>query len=477
MDGINRCARLVGLSYKRCYVLSNCVSNCVNALITRHLAKYPCGPLSFSFDRYIYRPSAALQMAELYHQLYEYESWHKGKTLVRRRVIQESLDYDDPQPSRIKAHIKTEVVLKRPTKARVIQAFVNYVDNYEFADEYRAYTEALVQWTSVPRPWRGMLIHLRSACGLNHTQIATQVSEWLSEYPLGQYHLFIDDISNMDGAVQPAHLDLQVQLYSYFSERLADHARSTIKFKGSIHGRRDEGSVAYWGNGTVKSGSQDTSSGQTARRIDTFVQSAYELGVTAVVGFAFGDDLWVLVGPQRPTPEAWYAAQLRQGWKTKGLYVSSPETSDFLACTFAPKKTGGYAMVPMPGRIFAKLMWTWREVVDSTRGSYCHQVAEMFLKRYLGFDLMVTFLRWHMTLPKGRDVYIPKLEYKAQDGDGREVDWEVFLMERYNLGLPPRESEALVRSVPHTHTALLFDPWVDAVMRYDLSDPCDRVAV
>jgi len=413
-------------------------------------------------------------LAEIYHQAIIVGSWRTGKTQVRQRSIQESLDYDNPEPAKVKGHIKTEVQVKKPTKARLIQAFHQFIDNYEFADEYRAFTHALVVWTAEPHTWKGMTVHLRSACGLNHEQIAAQVTDWLIQYPLGEYHLFIDDVSNMDASVQPTHLHQQVRLYNYLDPRLGSHLASTIVFKGSVRGRGDEGVVIYWGNGTVKSGAQDTSSGQTTRRIDSFVASAKLLGVTTVVGFAFGDDLWVLLGPKRPTEQEWYQAQLTEGWKTKGVYVETPEKSDFLACTFALDRRGEYAMFPLPGRIFAKLFWTWREGEARVRASYIHQVAEVFQERYRGFDLMEAFLAWHCQLPKGRHIKLPELMYKRQAPHGECVDWVSFFMERYELGPPPRVSEDAIKAVDPTHTALIYDPWVDAVMRYNLSDPVDR---
>lgn len=399
----------------------------------------------------------------------EPDAWQARKSQSFRQRILDSIAVDPPHPRLIKAHIKTEVCAMFPSKARLIQASFSNRDSYEFADEYRAFTHALICWTSIPRVHFGMQVFLRSACGLNHVDMAVQMSEWITTY--GRLaHYFIDDISNMDGSVQAVHLEEQIALYRECDKHLADHAAASVRFRGFVQAKSScPTTVAYGGIATVKSGAQDTSSGQTTRRIDTFVRALSGTGVTHIIGFAFGDDLWVMLLGVCPSPEAMYQLQARCGWKTKGVYVDCPEQTDFLACSLVPDTAGNYALVPLIGRQLAKLFWTWRPLPERFRGEYLRQVAVGMLPHYAGFHFMEDWLRWHLQFPTG-----PKLRgftYHTRTFHTTPCLWSVFIARRYNLGMPEVFN---FKQFPKENSVLISHPWADQVMRYDLTDPAMR---
>jgi len=465
-----RGAKLLGIAFRPAYVLANCVSNAVNALATRHLAAFHHPIEALPNPPYIYSTCVAREMGAYYDQALRQGSWRTGKTLVKQRQVEESIAMDFPNYSRVKAHIKTEVVLTWPKKARLIQAFVRLRDNYEFADQYRAFTAALVEWTHIPRVYFGTKVDLRSACGLNHEAIAKQVSAWLEEYPQAARTIFVDDLTNMDGSVQNAHLQPHYELYSALDPLLAMHSRASHLFKGTITAQ--ESTVFYKGEATVQSGAQDTSSGQTCRRIDTFVRCLYGTGVTHIIGFAFGDDLWVIMGGVVPPLEQMAQLQAKCGWKAKGMYVGRPEQSDFLGCTFVPDEAGGYAMLPMIGRLLTKLFWTWRVVPPRRQASYIRQVAEGFYPRFQSLRFMASYLQHHMAVPEDKPFFWARPP--AQDVHPVKLCWPEFFHNRYCLGMPPESLIQLIQALPKASSALVSDPWAESVIEYDLADPAER---
>jgi hypothetical protein len=343
-------------------------------------------------------------------------------------------------------------------------------DSYEYADYYRAFTHAFTEWSSISRNYFGTYVDLRSACGLSHAEIGKQVSIWIHNYP-GTY--FIDDVSNMDGNVQNAHLYPHYALYDNICPQMAKHARAAHRFTGFVKMKTALQIVVYGCEATVKSGAQDTSSGQTSRRIDSFVRCLYGLGVTVIVGYAFGDDLWIIMLGNLPTLEQLQILQAACGWKTKGVYLFDPTHTDFLCCGFVPDVQNDYAMVPLIGKQLAKLFWTWRRIPNSRRGSYVHQVAESMIPRYAGFKFVIAWLKWHLAVPCKKPYRLP-LDFVPQPAHHCALRWADFVMRRYGLPLPSQEDIDCFTRVPPSATAVLYNQWALSVMEHDLADPAAR---
>lgn len=476
---MKRGATLVGIAFKPAWVVASCVSNIVNALTTRHISAFLFPIETLPNPPYVYTHAHREQMADIFHRSYQPGAWRTGKSLNKQRMIQTSLDNDLAKTNKVISHLKCNAVSSlKPAKARLIQAFVTLRDSYEFADEYRAFTHAITEWTRVPRQYFGMHVHLRSACGLSHAEIAQQITKWVGRAGR-KPKFFIDDISNMDGNVQNAHLIPHYWLYDGFSANLAKHARASHDFIGYVRAKVPAGSqtVIYGCSATVKSGAQDTSSGQTTRRIDTFVRCLYGSGVTSIIGFVFGDDIWIIIEGQLPPIEFLNQLQQRCGWKTKGIYLDHIERTDFLACHFVPDIFGGYAMIPMLGRQLSKLFWTWRTIPKSRVRSYVYQVAEALAPRYTGLKFMEAWFRWHMAHVPGSKQFYGELDYKLrmpQPAHPHKLDWATFLLRRYNLPLPPLADFAIFNQIKYNQTAVVYTPWTAAVMKFDLADPTDR---
>lgn len=457
-------------------MVGNCLPNVLNALHARHLTPYPRELTRLPWDPYLYSDRFAAQFSHEFLVHLQDDAWRKGKSQVRITDIQESLAIDPCDPSAVKAHIKTEVAPMYPKKARLIQAFHKPVDNYVVADHYRAFTEALLAVTRVPHEYNGIYVHFRSACGLNRVDMAAQMTDWLMEAPLGpNVALFIDDVSNMDASVQHVHLEAQQRLYERLSAQLAEHHAATFSFRGTVPAARIRGATApvvYSGTGRVKSGAQDTSSGQTARRIDGIVRAFGNIpGVAALRGFAFGDDVWLLVSFRgaRPPLDVVAEYQLQYGFKTKGVYCASVPQSQFLSCGLAETPFGIH-MFPLVGRQLAKLFWTWRAMTNPRRRTaFVSQIAESALPAYQGFHFVESWLRWHIRPTHGRQCHFePRPSLVSPPGP---VDWQSYVMDRYGLPMPTAQDHHEVQQCAADQVHLLYSPWVTIVMHRDLTDP------
>lgn len=454
--------------------MSNCAPNVLNALYTRHLADFPSPITALPSDPpYLYTPSMYVHFQAAFHEHYQDDSWKTNKSVRRVEQIEESCALDEYSPSLISSHIKTEIAPTMPKKARLIQAFVRPVDNYIVADHYRAFSHALVTVTSVPRWHLGMYTHVRSACGLNRRDITLQIAEWLSEAPLGPNTIFIDDVSNMDGSVQMPHLWAQQELYEHLSSAMADHHLATFRYRGTVMQSRmadADGSISYVARGRVKSGAQDTSSGQTTRRIDGIVRCFAGLGVRAIRGFVFGDDVWILVEGTPPPLDLVATTQAAYGWRTKGCYCSDLESSQFLSCGFAHTDCSIH-MFPLIGRQLAKLFWTWRNIPNQHRRvRYVNAIAESFMPVYQGFPFLLEWLRWHIRPLGDRRQYAVPDRVTPNHPDS-PVHWREHVWHRYGLPMPPAADFAAIHSARKDQVHLLYSEWAQAVMLRDLTDP------
>lgn len=104
---------------------ANCAATAVNALVTRHLAFNPHPLTKLPGEPYVYSKGSKREIAALYHEHLVEGAWRKGKSLRKQQQIEESIRYDHLRLHKIKAHVKTEVLLNKPKKARLIQAFVS----------------------------------------------------------------------------------------------------------------------------------------------------------------------------------------------------------------------------------------------------------------------------------------------------------------------------------------------------------------
>lgn len=462
--------RLVGIAFKRCYATCRCAPTVVNALALRHLAPpaYPIrcvpGPSWLSAVQGLLRShyDAAMLVAP--------EKWRARKSREFLQAIDQSHCYDVDDFD-IKGHVKHEVCLARPTKARLIQAHANPHTAYDCAPEYKSLHLALCAVSGADTVVGGMRVVVHLAMGLQPDAIAEVVHGWD-----GRGMLYESDGSNWDANIQLAHLRRKLELYEFLDPRLHQHARRWAgKFRGSVSGKY--GRVLYRGEATVKSGAQDTSSGNSAMRAELFVAACHMAGLQWVEVLVMGDDLLACV-PWGTDPELLAECERRVGVNAKAAGFEHPEQTTFLSATFPPMR-GSRAFVPLPGRLFGKLFWTVAEVAPRTRAAYVQAVAGPYLPLFCNNVLVQTWLSRHVRL--NPDLPVPssfRMERPRLHG-GHDIDWWRMWAIRYQRLLPGADDPVvhLVRGCDMSRSWILSDPHVEHIIRVDTADARDRRAV
>lgn len=413
------------------------------------------------------------------------DAWRRGKPQTKLREIDRSLLWDTIQAWVAKAHIKQEVLIMYPSKARMIQAYCNDATSYCLAHKYRWLAKAVKQVTATQRVLHGMDTLILSASGLNHPEIGAKFSEWMAD---PGFLLVESDGRNWDASMQEAHLNRKVEVYKWLDDELGEHAAAFIRFKGRVYlGEKyqmyDKGYVVYAGVGTVKSGAQDTTTGNVLIRWEQYINALLQLPVrpTKVRGMILGDDILLLVWgiSADGLSAALRAAEARMGVDAKVGVLKDPCQCVFLSATFVPCGPE-YKFVPLPGRIFAKLFWTVIKVPEKRLDSYRGQVAEPFLKAYRGWYLMETFLRAHVRPARpGQKKWVlhgtRNMTAEKPLTDDRVGDWGDFLERRYGLVITHLDSTLQqLRDYDPTRALILNDPFIREMISNDCCDVTER---
>lgn len=408
--------------------------------------------------------------------------WKVGKTLQKVATIMQSIIWDPVNLGVAKSHIKSEILLTRPTKARLIQAYFNEATSYCLADEYRWLGKAVYSALSIPANFGGMDTLVMAASGLSHTEIGAHFSEWFAEPGWVAYE---SDGSNWDASMQEAHLARKCDVYDWLDSELAAHARGFIKFRGYAF-KTNKGdiwhanAVKYKGRATVKSGSQDTTTGNIIIRWEQALNTLLMLDCRPykVRGMVQGDDLLVLLWFRREMEIPRLRADLERLEALSGVHAKcglfrDPCQTTFLSSTFVPSGAG-FVFVPLPGRTFAKLFWTVQPVTKRHLDSYRGQVAEPFLRVYCGWPLMEAFLRAHIR--PARPGQKPWKMHQMKDFEvTREADWAAFVSRRYGLALDCCEATMHeLHAYDPTRAVILDDCFVREMIRIDLAAIEDR---
>jgi hypothetical protein len=460
-----------------------CLGTVLSALKHRHLAPpaYPLdsleGPSWVAANRSALRglfDCATLTLGE----------WRRGKPGHKLRLIDQSAR-EDPPDFRITAHVKPEISLKRPTKARLIQGYHNLGISYRDADRYKALHHALMGLFGLPSHADNLLFTAFPALGRTPDELAAVMDSWQ-----GRGLFYESDGSNWDANIQPVHMRRKLAFYSDLDPELARHA---APWCGDCRGSAlagfnpDKVKVDYTVRATVKSGAQDTSTGNTYLRLELFYLACHRAGLPWAEVMAMGDDLLALV-PHGTSRDSLIAAERSTGVNAKAAMFDDPACTSFLSATFAPTYSGRHAFLPLPGRLLTKLFWTHKGVTPKLRGAYCKAVAAPFLPLFQGNQFLRTWLLWHTRLP-GCGVPLPAdlLPYRGgvyvDDGGGGvdhsrgsgTVVWPDFWCRRYLQPLPSQASIEEVAGLDPGSSWVVHNDELLPVILNDLADPWMRV--
>lgn len=455
-------ATLMGWTTSLAWVLRKCMCNAHNALCHRHGTQQPVASRSIMEVFSDFKDAVVGDDAAYHFDPYRvYEWWLQKWPENRRRSFEKSRATDDVRPNRVKAMVKREVNHKRPTKARLIQFYPNLATQAEFGPEFYALQKTLCRRF---RRHRMGSVDVTIASGMNPMEIADWMRQVQQE---GAVCFYERDGKNWDASMQAQHADFRQNLYELFDERLAHFARACNAVTGMA--AFEGGVFRYRVNGTVKSGHNDTTLGNSLVNAAIAVAAFRRIGVPASILVA-GDDLLVACyGHVECSVVAAYEAEY--GITPEARVFNDFEHVSFISGIFMHDGVD-YHFVPTPGRLLARLWWTINPPPQKKAGPYLRGVARGLLGVLSGMPVLGRFVARYDD--GGSAVLSNKCRLFRGVSSPLLSDVYFSFASRYGVSVEDLvETEAWLDSLP-LGALFLRHPVLDAIMEVDLADVAER---
>jgi hypothetical protein len=151
----------------------------------------------------------------------------------------------------------------------------------------------------------------------------------------------------------------------------------------------------------------------------------------------------------------------------RGIFHSPLEVS-FISLGLWPRRRGGWQFVPHPAKQMVKLFAAVRPVPKQLFSDYITALASAFWPVYWGWPMMMRFLKCHYVKPTTR-MQRPTYITKQLSRRARDIMWAEAFTAKYEIPFVATHFE-------FPAWGLLQHPVVDAMLRFELSDPDERGA-
>jgi hypothetical protein len=431
--------------------------NLHNAICNRHGARPPQVTRDFAREAWLlFEPHVAAVRASYYEHLAHWDhAWIKKWPLAKQLAIIKSQDSDLVSGDRCKAMVKREVMHKPLSKARAIQFYVNHASQAYCGPEYTALQKALCA-TAYRMPLG--LARVTFASGMSGVGIGRWMEEVLLDYSRPVF--YERDGKTWDASMQAPHGDFRIALYSAIDSKLAAYAQLGRSAKTKV--TMDGNVFAYTLSDTVKSGHNDTTSGNSLINMLVSALAANELGVVCDIIVA-GDDMLMVCGGV--DADAFASLEAQCGIQPEYRLFESIWDVSFISGQFWPALGGGLFFTPLAGRLLSRLWWTVKPPSQRRLADYKHSVVAGLIPACGEIPLMRDFLLAHDTC--GRVIDVDKdftvTSTKAYgDPDMIELVWN----HRYGP-VPP--------GLEFGGTGILVHPYLETVVARDCGSLADRV--
>ncbi len=419
------------------------------------------------------------------------DSWRVGKGLAKLKLVDDSIAEDRVEFDKVQLMVKREVTAQafnqtpNIKKARGIQFTINERSAYGCADEYYAFSDALVQLSNEPVTYDGVKFLIKYSAKMNHAEIGTFATE--SEELRARYEYSVIDErdgKNWDANVQVAHREALCDVYAELSAALAQHARAGIAVVGKYRSKTGV-RVRYTVKGTVKSGHPDTSSGNGALNREVTIQCVlllpHHLRPVLVRGLVMGDDYiaWLYfdhaVDPAELKTALNHAEASLGIHPERGLFLDIRNAS-FISLGFYRAVDSTIIALPKIGRLFYRLFWTVTPLHGRDPKRLASGIAGAFYPLYNTLPWARKFLKYHMQVPP-LDVSDCNHYYCwAEVGLDRlpaPINWTENHLVKYG-------PLACVYELPHCFdgqqvAGVIHDTIIDRLYAIDIADPADRL--
>lgn len=398
------------------------------------------------------------------HPMRDFDVWLAKWPKSKRDAILHSIMSEDPLcPGRLQADVKRECLSNLPTKARLIQYYFNMRTQAEYGPQFYAMQKAFGD-VFVSRPL-GPYADLTFASGMN----STAISEWARAcVARGARCYYERDGKCWDATMNLRHAAARIAAYSILDPALAEFARQCVTARGVIRGADD--CIKYEIEGTVKSGHNDTTSGNSFINgvIASHVFHAMCVRCSILVA---GDDLLVACYDDFDINDA-MSREAAFGIKPEARKFTSLFDTSFISGIFAYAGERIF-FIPRPGKLLAKLFWTVNPPSVRNSRAYQRGVARGLLPSCGSIPIVRSFLRAFDDGGAGA-IYNPRgYVFHGQDVDVGE-QFMVWFCQRYGVSeAEVRACEARLSLLPSEPIAII-DPMLELLANRDLCDLVDR---
>lgn len=468
-------ATLHGLATRIAQTASTCSCNAVNALIMRHGVQQTPPTRSFSaLPRHV-GAHALILLSLVTEQRAQWDTgWIDKWPEVKKRLINESVTYEPLLADHVDAFVKRECGHSRPRKARLIQAYSNLATQAAHGPMFFALQKGLVGWFQRREVAPG--ITLTFASGLNMGDLAAWMEDSLAAVPPGVTPYFYErDGKNWDSTMQRIHLDLRKYVYKCAggSDAFLDFVEAGFR----VRGRHSRGLLSYLLKGTVKSGHNDTTLGNSIVNGGIAVDAMVALGLRGEI-MVTGDDLIILVHGDFDE-HALARVEASFGIMPEYRKFSSPLDVSFVSAVWFDAGSR-FLFCPKPGRLIARLFWTCRPPAQRKANSWRNGIVLGLAPVCSTVPIVRAFLQAHYTPGTRATEVSDRFQWSgAYFGAGRREppSFEALLPAfccRYDLSRAEVHAAEAFILEHRGKVGLLSHPVLDRIMEVDLADLADR---
>lgn len=461
-------ATLLGLATGLAYVARSCLCNAENALCNRHGVAAP--PFTGDFDRFTsYLHSVSNSVGLLYTDYLSVwtRQWLLKWPKRKQTDITQSTLNDELKPAEVKMMVKREALIKMPTKARGIQYYVNLCTQALFGAEFFSLQKSWTSWFC--RRDVGHGVRLTFASGMNATALGEWMREVLASNP--NTHFYERDGKNWDSTMQRPHLELRLAAYACAGDDFARFVRAGFDVKGKV----PRSGLAYRLRGTVKSGHNDTTLGNSIVNGGIIVEVMWALGLTGDI-IITGDD--ALVAISGDFDEHCFARhEATFGIVPEYRKFTNPMDVSFISGVWFPSSPSHWAFVPKPGRLLARLFWSVRPPSERARQRYLNSIVLGLRPSCQALPVIAAFLDAHFDAAAGTGGVVVDKRLDVWAAGHYQVNPVVLraaFCSRYGLtDFQVADAEGLLSSC-HGLIGLVSHDTLDRIMAVDLADVRDR---
>jgi hypothetical protein len=383
--------------------------------------------------------------------------WPRGK----QEAIDVSERRDEVRPELLKSMIKREINHSMPTKARLIQFYHNMATQAAFGPDFTTLQKSIFGWS---KSFRHRGVRVTYASGLNPGQLGKWLSDALDRFPNPWF--YERDGKNWDATMQRFHHLLKQRIYSAYSPGLAAFVERG--FECRAYCELPNGTFSYIIKGTVKSGHNDTTLGNSIINACIALECCIALGLEAEILVA-GDDLLVVCNAN---PEGLAALEAEFGIKPEArVFRSYLDVSFISGCWLAGN--GGFIFVPKLGRLLARLWWTASPPAARHMTNFKYSIVNGLLGACGEVPLYKEFLG----RPSGKLISLGRdYDFWVANFGGAGVNRATVsdLCDKYRLNPTEFDELALVLSRLGHRPCLIKHPLLERICEHDLADLMDR---